>query len=149
MNFKLILTCAMMTVMASFVHAQRPGGEGPLKAESRERIEAQRIAYITHRLSLSPDEAAKFWPIYNEHKDALKDMRDDIDRPDLVDVTDAEATAIIEKHLQMEEKRIQLRKTLYTKLKSFLSPRKILTLHSAERDFNRDLLRRAQEFRKN
>ena len=148
MKFKLILTCTMMMVITSFSQAQQPG-DRPLKAESRQRIEAQRVAFITQRLSLSPEEAAKFWPVYNEYKDALKDQRDDMERPDLDNVSDTEATAIIEKHLQMEEKRIQLKKGLYTKLKSILSPKKILLLHSAERDFNRDLLKRAQEFRKN
>jgi hypothetical protein len=49
--------------------------------EVRQRIESQRIAFITQRVHLTPDEATKFWPVYNEYRDALKDMRDDFERP--------------------------------------------------------------------
>ncbi|MCB0665633.1 MAG: hypothetical protein KDC80_07420, partial [Saprospiraceae bacterium] len=31
----------------------------------QERIEAQRVAFITQRVNLSPEEAQQFWPIYN------------------------------------------------------------------------------------
>ena len=145
MNIKLFLTTCLLIGMTVTVFSQRQGG---LKEESRERIEAQRVAFITQRLDLSPDEAAKFWPIYNQHKDALKDVRDDIERPDLMNISDSEANTIIEKHLQLEEKRLQLKRDLYTKLRVVLSPRKILMLHAAERDFNRELLRKAQELRR-
>ena len=131
-----------------YIMAQRPD-PGPLKEESRERIESQRVAFITQKLNLSPDEAAKFWPIYNEHKDALKELRDDMERPDLMNVTDSEATVIIEKHLQTEGKRLELKRTLFNRLRTVMNPRKILLLQAAEKEFNRQLLRRANEFRKN
>jgi hypothetical protein len=50
--------------------------------------------------------------------------------------------------MQMEQKRLDLKKNLTTRLKGILSPRKILLLHAAEMEFNRELLRKAQEFRK-
>ncbi len=128
--------------------SQQPG-PGPMKKESRERIEAQRVAFITQKLNLTPDEAAKFWPIYNQYKDGIKDMRDDFERPDLMNITDDEATVVIERHLQQEQKKLELKKTLFTRLRSIVTPRKILMLHAAEREFNRELLRRANEFRKN
>lgn len=127
--------------------AQRPS-QGPGQGPSRERIEAQRVAFITQRLSLTPDEAAKFWPVYNEHKDALKTLRDDMERPDLENVTDEEANTIIERHLVMEDKRLQLKKEFIRRLRVILPSRKILMLHAAERDFNKDLLRRANEIRR-
>ncbi|MEO5906325.1 MAG: hypothetical protein ABIQ11_06340, partial [Saprospiraceae bacterium] len=106
------------------------------------------VAFLTSKLNLSPDEAAKFWPIYNEHKESLKKLRDDIERPDLTDVTDTEANVIIERHLQMEEKKLELNRKLYTRLRTAISPKKILLLHAAEREFNRELLKRANDFRR-
>ena len=126
------------------VHAQ----PGSLTKEGRERIESQRIAFITQRLSLTPDEATRFWPLYNEYRDGLKDLRDDIERPDLHSISDEEANKIIDQHLQMEVKRTELKRNLLTRLRTAIPPRKILLLHAAERDFNRELLRKAQEFRR-
>jgi hypothetical protein len=119
-----------------------------MSPEARQRIESQRIAFITQRVHLTPDEATKFWPVYNEYRDALKEMRDDFERPDLENISDEEATKVLDKHMQMEQKRLDLKKNLTARLKGILSPRKILLLHAAEMEFNRELLRKAQEFRK-
>jgi hypothetical protein len=32
-----------------------------------EKYQAQKVAYITTTLELSPDESAAFWPLYNQH----------------------------------------------------------------------------------
>ena len=145
MKIKLIISLLML--MPFLAAAQKPA-PGPLKKETRDRIEAQRVAFITQKLSLTPEEAAKFWPVYNENKEAVKNLRDDIERPDLMTVTDDEATVIIERHFQMEQKRLELKRTLFARLRTIITPRKILMLHAAEKEFNRELLRRASEFRK-
>lgn len=121
---------------------------GPMGGEGRERIEAQRVAFITQRLKLTPDESARFWPIYNEYRDGLKDLRDDFERPDLMAITDEEAGKLIEQHLQQEQKRLDMKRSLLTRLRTVLPARKIVMLHVAEIAFNRELLRKAQEFRR-
>ena len=63
-------------------------------------------------------------------------------------ITDEEASKVIEQHLQMETKRIELKRNLLTRLRTVISPRKILLLHAAENEFIRELLRKAQEFRR-
>jgi hypothetical protein len=132
---------AVFALAANLIIAQ-PGGN------AKERIEAQRIAFITQRLSLTPAEAEKFWPVYNAHRESLKAMRDDFERPDLQNLSDEEATRLIEKHLLQEQKRLDLKKQLITQLRGVLPARKIVMLHAAENAFNRELLRKAQEFRR-
>jgi hypothetical protein len=122
--------------------------QAPMSRELRERIEAQRVAFITQQLRLTPDEAARFWPVYNEYRDALKDMRDDFERPDLGTITDEEAGAIIEKHLQQEQRKLELKRSLLTRLRTVISARKVLMLQKAEIEFNREMLRKVQEHRK-
>ena len=147
MKIKLFITGLTLMIIPVLGFAQPPGGggPGPLSKEAREKIEAQRIGFITQKLSLSPEEATKFWPIYNQYKDALIDMRDDMERPDLMNITDEEATSIIEKHLQQEQKRLELKKKLFVDLHNVITPRKIIMLQVAEREFNRELLRRVNE----
>ena len=46
-----------------------------VSAQNGEPSEALKIAYITNRLNLSPEEAQKFWPIYNNYSVELKVAR--------------------------------------------------------------------------
>ena len=46
------------------------------QTESRlEKIEALKIAFITKELNLSPEEAQRFWPLYNNYTQELKKVR--------------------------------------------------------------------------
>jgi len=141
MKSKLLIPGLTLLIIPVLAFSQQPG-PGPLSKEARQRIEAQRIGFITQKLNLTPDEATKFWPVYNEYKDALKDMRDDFERPDLMNITDDEAATIIDRHLQQEQKRLEMKKKLFNDLRKVISPRKIILLHAAEREFNRELLQR-------
>ena len=46
----------------------------PMTKEQRERLESFRIQFITKKLDLSPAEAEKFWPVYNEQKEASRNL---------------------------------------------------------------------------
>ena len=141
MKIRIFLTGLTLLMISVTGFSQGPG-PGPLSKEARQRIEAQRIGFITQKLNLTPEEATKFWPIYNEYKDALRDMKDDMERPDLMSITDDEATAVIERHLQQEQKRLELKKKLFSQLRNVISSRKIVLLQASEREFNRELLQR-------
>jgi len=141
MKIRFFLTGLTLLIISVTGFSQGPG-PGPLSKEARQRIEAQRIGFITQKLNLTPEEATKFWPIYNEYKDALRDMKDDMERPDLMSITDDEATAVIERHLQQEQKRLELKKKLFSQLRNVISSRKIILLQASEREFNRELLQR-------
>jgi len=46
----------------------------PMTKEQRERLEFFRIQFITKKLDLTPAEAEKFWPVYNEQKEASRNL---------------------------------------------------------------------------
>lgn len=140
MNIRCIATILMM-ILTSWQAWAQPG-------QARERIEAQRVAFITQQLRLTPDESARFWPVYNEYREALRDMREELERPDLENLTDDEATALIDRHIRQEQRKLDLKINLLTRLRPILPARKIIRLHAAEQAFNRELLRRAQEHRR-
>nr|MDQ3015448.1 hypothetical protein [Bacteroidota bacterium] len=77
-----------------------------------------------------------------------KSLKDEMERPDLMNLTDSEANAIIDRHLLAEQKRLDLKRNLIMQLKTAITPRKILLLHAAERDFNRELLQKANGYRR-
>ena len=50
--------------------AQNVGGGG-----GAQQLQAQRIAFLTERMNLTPDEAQQFWPLYNQFNENLKQLR--------------------------------------------------------------------------
>ena len=46
----------------------------PMNKVQRERLESFRIQFITKKLDLTPAEAEKFWPLYNEQKTASRNL---------------------------------------------------------------------------
>ena len=54
------------------------GQRGPIRErfqEKKEQIKALKVAFITTELNLTPEEAAKFWPIFNAFEDKQKEIK--------------------------------------------------------------------------
>lgn len=66
---KILLSALFFLNISYFCYAQ---GEA-----RRNKIEAIQIAYLTKELALTPDEAEKFWPVYNEYRGELTNTRRD------------------------------------------------------------------------
>ena len=54
----------------------RPPMESGQRAEKREKIEMYKIQFITEKLSLTKTEAEQFWPVYEAHKNAMREIMD-------------------------------------------------------------------------
>ena len=67
MRYLLLTATLMFTINLS---AQREGK----RAERIEKIEQQRIAFITTDLDLSVEEAQAFWPLYNDYQSMKKEI---------------------------------------------------------------------------
>ncbi len=129
--------------------------EAQQNRNKHENFRAYKIAYITQQLDLSPLEAEKFWPLYNEFGKeyyelkviGTRDLKRKIIDGGGVDALSAtEAGKYISILLNTEDEIVKLKKEFYESLKNVLSPNKILRLYHAENEFNRKLL---SEFRKN
>lgn len=79
----LVLFGFMLSVL--FAAAQqrpmhRPGKMPPpppmerMSKAQRAQMESFKIQFITKKLNLTPEEAEKFWPVYNEQKEASKKL---------------------------------------------------------------------------
>ncbi|RLD22188.1 MAG: hypothetical protein DRI69_02010 [Bacteroidetes bacterium] len=139
-----ILCLAIVGIGFQIGSAQRYGPEQ--RAKMQERIESQRIAYITQKLDLTPDESAKFWPVYNEFKKLQKGKRAEVmpDKP-LKELNEAEAEEMIEKRLAMEEEMIELKRDYFKNLKEVIPSTKIVLLVQIESAFNREVLEKLRQ----
>jgi len=119
-----------------------------MNAEQREKIETQRIAFITDKLELTPQEAEKFWPVYNEYKKITNAERKahreklDFDHEKIFELSDEKANEIIQSQLKHEQKMLDMRKSFHLELLDILSPQKVLRLFEAEKEFRVELMRR-------
>lgn len=119
------------------------------EAKAREKIIAARIAYITEKLNLTPAEAEKFWPIYNEFDQKRKDIRSEAKElrksPDLtLSKEDADKNAIARQH-QVRQKELDLERDYSKRLLEVVSAQKVRALPKTEKDFRDLLLRQIQQ----
>lgn len=124
------------------------GQGGRLLKEKKEQIKAMKVAYITSELSLTPEEAAKFWPLYNAFEEKQHEIRaqklkgylDRIDDESFDNVSEKEAATLLAQMESTEDELHQAKKKFIASLKGVISPLKILKLKKAEEGFNRKLL---------
>lgn len=116
--------------------------------EKKEQIRALKVGFITNELSLTTEEAAKFWPIYNAFDDKQFELRHQkmkafkarMDDEALDKMSEKEAAALLAQMESNEDELCQLRKKFIANLKGVLPPTKIIKLKKAEDNFNRKLL---------
>ncbi|HRE78034.1 MAG TPA: sensor of ECF-type sigma factor [Flavobacterium sp.] len=120
----------------------------------REKIKALKTAFITTELSLTQQEAEKFWPIYNAFEEKQFELRHEKMKSymkrmdsDLDSMSEKEASSLLSQMESVEEETHQLRKKLVSDLKNVISSHKIIKLKKAEEDFNRNLLKQYRENR--
>jgi hypothetical protein len=93
-----------------------------IRAQNGNRLEALKIAYITNKLNLSPEEAQKFWPIYNQYALELKVAR-------------LKAVNNKSSEIELDENILNIRKKYSVLFGQFLSPAKVDTFFKSEKEF--------------
>lgn len=139
---KIVLVIVILFAVNSF------GQGGRLLREKKEQIKAMKVAYITNELSLTAEEAAKFWPLYNAFEDKQHEIRsqklkgylDRIDDESFDNLSEKEAATLLAQMESTEDELHQAKKKFIASLKGVISPLKILKLKKAEEGFNRKLL---------
>jgi len=123
---------------------------------NNEKIQALKTAFITNKLDLSSKEAQLFWPVYNEYSKTIQRVKVQKSRQIAVqlknkggvnNLSDKEATSLIQEHLLIDTKVLEAKKKLYEKLSEILPPKKLIRLFKAEQDFNKELLKQLRERR--
>ncbi len=125
----------------------------PKDKEKREKIRALKVGFITTELSLTPDEAAVFWPIYNAFDNKQNEIRskktksliDKMDNEAFAKMSEKEAFALLAQSESYDEDLFQNRRKFISSLKGVISPIKIIKLKKAEDNFNKKLLQQYRD----
>ncbi len=120
-------------------------------AQHNEKLKAYKTAYLTESLDLTPEEAERFWPIYNKYDELLMSLRRTERREiyqkmkgDLETLSDAEATVLLDEISTLKSKEVQYHEAMITDLKKVLPSKKILKLKRAEEEFKHMLLEKVK-----
>ncbi len=119
-------------------------------SDHHEKIQSMKIAYLTEKLQLNPQEAEKFWPVFNEYDTQRHDLERSLFRGNYVkndslqNMSDKDVTLLISNRLNKEQQLIDIRKEYYKKFEKVLPIKKVYLLFEAEAGFKRMLLEHIQ-----
>src|SRR5918993_2968416 len=108
----LIIVYAGVAISAIGQDAQKDAG----------RLQAYKIAFLTKKLNLTPEEAQRFWPLYNKYEEELRAAR--------IEHRQNKASEIV-----TEEKILNIRKKYNGEFGKALSTEKVNTLFRSEKEF--------------
>lgn len=146
-----LLAILCFASIAIVLSAQEEDGPMPPLSQDRlQEIKAQKSAFITRQLQLTPEQARSFWPIYDQYESEMTALRQEIraDRSDMKkggDLSEADAAKAITAELGNRQRQLDLRKKYVEQFKKSIGSVKTLALGRAERDFNRELLSRMRQ----
>lgn len=111
----------------------------------RDKIKTLKIAYLTEKLELTPNEAENFWPIYNTYFKKNRQIRRSRNKilfqNTKTELNENLANENLQQLIAIEKRQYENKIQLITDLKNVLSSKKIIGLFVAEKDFNKKLLK--------
>ena len=116
-----------------------------------EKLNAYKIAFFTRRLNLTPQEAEKFWPVYNEFQNKRVQiqterarMNRDVNQNEL-NMTEKEMIEIADKLISLEVQEAMLAQDYHKRFREILTPQKVIRLYQAENQYRMQLLNELRE----
>ncbi len=133
------LLLSVLTFSMSDSYAQRRN------EEEIQKIQDAKIAIITNRINLTPDQSKDFWPIYNEFSEKKRDMHRSMRQ--LIGnkgegASDDQAMHNLKEVQELKQKQLELEKEYQARFLTVISAKQLVELYKAERTFNDMLLQR-------
>lgn len=144
-NFGKIWVFTVLFLTVAMVSGQgRPG---------MDKIKSLKVAFITEQVGLTSKEATMFWPVYNEHEEALSQIRrkERVEirskMADFENLSENEASKLLDQFIELEREKQELNIVFLSNIRDVISPKKTFLLIKAEEDFRKRLLRQIQQRR--
>ncbi|MGI4863393.1 MAG: hypothetical protein ACRYFZ_05675 [Janthinobacterium lividum] len=145
-TFSIICFLALAASPAAVQAQGRLGGRMAQPGGRLNQLDNARIAFITARLTLTQDQAQRFWPVYNEFvakrrelNRSARQLRQATSNPAL---TDAQLRDSFNQDFGIRQQQLTLEKDYFERAQKVLSLRQLAQLYQAERDFTKEVLQR-------
>ncbi|MEO6687037.1 MAG: hypothetical protein ABIN24_13785 [Dyadobacter sp.] len=143
-NVKGVTLIVLFTLFSTaMAWAQRPSGE------EMQRIQDAKIAIITNRLNLTPEQSTGFWPVYNEYSQKRREIhraqRKIINDKKAEGKTDEQVLNNLKEVQDLKQKELDLEKEYQNRFLKVISASQVIELYKAERTFNDMLIQRLKQ----
>lgn len=156
----LLLVVLSSSSIAQVVQSNNQSNQAEKEAKhkaKREGIKALKINYLKEKFVLTPEEAARFWPIYNAHEEKKMLLRKEKHefRKEIKEnkgggeLTDAQIEVIVDKHIDFQMELAKEDKFFHEQLKKALPIKKVLEFYKVERGFKKELMGKYRKNHKN
>ena len=121
------------------------------REEHIEKFRSMKIAFFTEKLELTPDEAEKFWPLYNDFENKKQEVsKNRHRRPRFMDeqlenMTDQEAEKMADDMIKSRKKEVELAEAFHEDLKEIFPPKKVMKFYITEHQFREYMLRKIRD----
>lgn len=138
-----------VVLVSSFANAQ----PGPMQGgeKRKEKVEALKRSYYSEKLALTPAEAEKFWPIYNDFKKKEDELRKagkgDKAKGEAPKFNEKEALSEIDREAQQKKAHVDLEAQFLKDSMPVLGPDRTMQLSKLDREFQRELVQHMRERR--
>ena len=141
----LIVLCMLLSPIWMYAQDEMMKGD----PDARQKIEAARIALITNRLGLTPEQAERFWPIYREFNMKRAEISTEFrQRRQEFNATDNDPKRqqeMIDAGLQFKQRELDLEKDYSGRMVRVISAQQLMNLRNAEKEFQRMILNQLQQ----
>jgi len=118
------------------------------KISKEQQIKSQKIAFFTDKIGLTPEEAEKFWPIYNRYWEIKNNII--ANRKETMtyfannseNMTEKEMFQYADSYINYEMQLAELLKEYHEKFKEILPIQKVMKIYLADYEFKAYLLKK-------
>lgn len=142
-KIKLVTLLLLFTICSM----AQPDGPPPRGGKMDDKIKSMKIAFITERLNLTPEESQKFWPVFNQFESEMKALRPGRKDgpPDFAAMSDKEVEKFLDDDVARKQKEVDVMKKYLVQFKQILPVRKVAELVGAQEAFKQELLQMLQD----
>jgi hypothetical protein len=139
----------LLISLGTYASAQNP-------SQRRNEIESYKIAYLTEKMDLSPEEAKVFWPIYKNWQNEQMALRKERSQKlisyrkieEIENLSDAEVQTLLTNELNLKQRSLNIEKKYFNLLKARLPIKTVGKYYRAQETFKKELLTRFKGGRK-
>ena len=119
------------------------------RENAKAKLDAARIALITERLNLTPEEAQAFWPLYNEYSEQRRQIqmqfRNQRQGMNLDNLSEEQQKQFLQQQMERKQKQLNLENSYSEKMLRVINVKQMMALKKAEDDFRTMILRRIEQ----
>ncbi|MCF2486837.1 hypothetical protein [Dyadobacter sp. CY347] len=147
MNLRLIARHRNLLLMLFITLFSITAASAQKKSEEEiRRIQDAKVAIITNRLNLTPEQSTGFWPVYNEYSQKRREIhraqRKIINDKKAEGQTDDQVLNNLKEVQDLRQKELDLEKEYQNRFLKVITASQVIELYKAERTFNDMLIQR-------